>query len=236
VDFGLGFWRDFSSFFEPCGGLLGPQPFLIEQMFVILIILWCMKNKNVYVIAGPNGSGKTTFAKKFLPYYAKCQNFVNADFIAQGISPFNPGLAAVKAGRIVLQQIHELTYKNLDFAFETTLAGKSYLSFLHKLKRRNYFIHLFFLWIPDTNLALARIKERVADGGHNVPLADVRRWFYRSIFNFFELYRPMLDTWMLFDNSQTIPGLIAQEKNKKLSINNKELFSKIISISKSKYE
>ena len=96
-----------------------------------------MKHKNVYIIAGPNGSGKTTFANKFLPYYAKCSNFVNADLIAKGLSPFVPRTAAIKAGRLVLEQIRSLADKNVDFAFETTLSGKSYLRFIAELKKKN---------------------------------------------------------------------------------------------------
>lgn len=187
-----------------------------------------MKKKNIYIIAGPNGSGKTTFAKKFMPNYAKCPNFVNADLIAQGISPFVPRLATIKAGRIVLEQIHELADKGLDFAFETTLAGKSYIPFLDNLKNKDYSINLFFLWISHAELALARIKERVAEGGHDVPAIDVRRRFYRGVYNLFKFYRPLLDSWMLFNNSLTIPNLIAQERDHELSIVNENLFSRII--------
>ena len=130
-----------------------------------------MKNKNVYIIAGPNGSGKTTFAKKFLPDYAKCPNFVNADLIAQGLSPFSPRAAAIKAGRLVLEQVHDLAYKNVDFAFETTISGKSYIAFLKELRKRSYSINIFFLWIPNAELALSRIKDRVAAGGMTCPLS-----------------------------------------------------------------
>lgn len=189
-----------------------------------------MSNKNVYIIAGPNGSGKTTFAKKFLPDYAKCPNFVNADLIAQGLSPFSPRAAAIKAGRLVLEQVHKLAQKDLDFAFETTLSGKSYVAFLKKLKNKDYVIHLFFLWIPNSELALARIKERVSEGGHNVPAGDVRRRFYRGLYNFFKFYKPLLDTWMLFDNSEAIPRLIAEERKGSLTVIDKELFDKIIKI------
>jgi predicted ABC-type ATPase len=184
--------------------------------------------KNIYIIAGSNGSGKTTFARKFLPDYAKCTNFVNADLIAQGLSPFSPRIAAMKAGRLVLEQIHNLADKNSDFAFETTLAGKSYVSFLKNLKHRGYFIRLFFLWIPNPELALARIKDRVAEGGHDVPAADVRRRFSRGIYNLFKLYRPILDSWMLFDNSRATPSLIVKEKYNKLVIIDEHLFDRII--------
>lgn len=187
-----------------------------------------MKTKNVYVIAGPNGSGKTTFAKKFLPDYAKCPNFVNADLIAQGLSPFSPRTAAMKAGRLVLEQIRKLSDKNSDFAFETTLSGKSYISFLKELKKRNYSINIFFLWIPTAELAIGRIQDRVADGGHDVPAADVKRRFHRGIYNFLSYYKPLADTWLLFNNADAVPRLIAQEKNGKTEILDKVLFEKIM--------
>lgn len=103
-----------------------------------------MKNKNVYIIAGPNGSGKTTFAGEFLPEYVKCVNFVNADLIAQGLAPFGPQAAAIKAGKLVLEQIYEYARRGVDFAFETTLSGKSYVGLLAKLKAKGYSLHLFF--------------------------------------------------------------------------------------------
>src|SRR3990167_4404493 len=172
-----------------------------------------MKNKAVYIIAGPNGSGKTTFAKMFLPDYAKCQHFVNADLIAQGLAPFEPRTAAIKAGKLVLQQIHEHARRGVDFAFETTLSGKSYVSLLTGLKAKGYGLHLFFLWIPSPDLAIERIKDRVAEGGHHVPAEDVRRRFVRGIRNFFKLYESMLDSWILFDNSKAKPHLIAKRRN-----------------------
>jgi len=187
-----------------------------------------MKTKNVYVIAGPNGSGKTTFAKKFLPDYAKCPNFVNADLIAQGLSPFSPRTAAMKAGRLVLEQIRKLADKNSDFAFETTLSGKSYISFLMELRKRSYSINIFFLWIPTAELAIGRIQDRVADGGHDVPAADVKRRFHRGIYNFLSYYKPLADTWLLFNNADAVPRLIAQEKNGKTEILDKVLFEKIM--------
>jgi predicted ABC-type ATPase len=177
-----------------------------------------MNNRSVYIIAGPNGAGKTTFAVKFLPEYARCQNFVNADLIAQGLSPFAPRTAAIKAGRLVLQQIHLLANKGLDFAFETTLSGKLYVNLFKFLRQRGYRIHIFFLWIPNANLAVSRIRNRVAQGGHDVPTQDVLRRFNRSISNFFKLYQSLADSWMLFDNAAVTPILIAERKNGKLRI------------------
>lgn len=184
-------------------------------------------NLNLYIIAGPNGAGKTTFAKEFLPKYAQCKNFVNADLIAQGLAPFNSQSVEIKAGRILLTQIHEFAQKCEDFSFETTLSGKSYLPFLKKLKKKGYFIHLFFLWIPNVELALTRIKKRVANGGHNIPAKDVRRRFQRSINNFFRLYKPLSDSWMFFDNSAIPPHLIAKAQYDKLEISDGNLFHKI---------
>lgn len=186
-----------------------------------------MTNKNVYIVAGPNGSGKTTFARTFLPDYAKCEHFVNADLIAQGLSPFSPRASAMKAGRLVLEQVHSLADKGIDFAFETTLSGKSYISFLKDLKNNNYSINIFFLWIPDAGLAIDRIKDRVLGGGHHVPAADVRRRFCRGVYNFLNYYKPLADTWLLFDNADTVPRLIAQEKNHKLDVINETLFGHI---------
>ena len=186
-----------------------------------------MHSKNLYVIAGPNGSGKTTFAKKFLPDHANCTYFINADLIAQGLSPFSPVVAAMKAGRLVLKEIEEMSAKGVSFAFETTLSGKTYLSLLNRLKNKGYRIHLFFLWIPNSNLALERIKDRVAGGGHDVPAVDVRRRFRRSIDNFFKVYEPLLDTWMLYDNSAAEPVLIAEKIGEQLSIKNEDSYGKI---------
>jgi len=184
-------------------------------------------HKNVYVIAGPNGSGKTTFARKFLPDYVKCRNFVNADLIAQGLSPFSPRSAAIRAGKIVLSQIHEFVRVGIDFSFESTLSGKLYVNLFKELKTKGYKLHLFFLWIPNAELAIARIADRVAEGGHDVPVQDVRRRFKRSIRNFFKLYQPLLDSWMLFDNAGSIPALIAKTKKGQILIINQKLFKKI---------
>ncbi|MBP7836363.1 MAG: zeta toxin family protein [Candidatus Omnitrophica bacterium] len=184
--------------------------------------------KNVYIIAGPNGSGKTTFANKFLPDYAECPNFVNADLIAQGLSPFSPRTAAIKAGRLVLGQIHEFAEKGVDFGFETTLSGKSYVNLLKELREKEYKLHLFFLWIPGPQLALERIKERVSEGGHDIPAQDVRRRFNRSITNFLKLYQPLLDSWIIFNNAGVIPELIAKSKDGNLVVSDENLFDRIL--------
>ncbi len=180
--------------------------------------------QNVYIIAGPNGSGKTTFATLFLPQYVKCTNFVNADLIAAGLSPFEPQLAAIKAGKLVLQQIDEYARQKVSFAFETTLSGKTYASHIQKLKKLGFKIHIFFLWVPSPDLAISRIEGRVLEGGHHVPAEDVIRRFKRSISNFFELYKPLLDSWMIFDNSETTPLLIAENNESNEIIYDKSSF------------
>lgn len=187
------------------------------------------QNPNVYIIAGPNGAGKTTFARQYLLLYARCKNFVNADLIAQGLAPFAPESAGIKAGRIVLEQIHTLANQKMDFAFESTLSGKAYLSFLKDLKSRNYTIHIFFLWISDVNLSLARIKERVAEGGHNVPVKDVRRRFDKSLYNFLNYYRLFADYWSILDNSAIVPRLIVRGETDTINeIVNQDIYTKLL--------
>lgn len=184
-------------------------------------------NKGIYIIAGPNGAGKTTFAREFLPNYAHCPNFINSDLIAQGLAPFSPEKANIKAGKLVLEQIHDYAKQQIDFAFETTLAGKTYFSMLRKFKENGYKLHLFFLWIPDTKLAIARINNRVAKGGHDVPVQDVKRRFKRSIYNLFNLYMPILDFWILFNNTSIQPLPIAKGINQQVIIFDQILFEKI---------
>ena len=183
----------------------------------------------LYIIAGPNGAGKTTFAKEFLPHYAKCSFFINADLIAQGLSPFSPTSVRLKAGRLLLEEISQLSYKQLDFAFESTLAGKTYLSLLQNIQDKGYSIHIFFLWIPSVALAEERIKQRVKEGGHNVPVDDIRRRFQRSLVNFVESYRALCATWIIFDNSTGRPIPIVINNGAELIIYKKEIVRKYFS-------
>lgn len=186
------------------------------------------KVPNVYVVAGPNGSGKTTFAREFLPNYAKCNHFVNADLIASGLSPFAPGVVALKAGKLVLTSIREFTKSGEDFGFETTLSGRGHINMFRRLKEAGYKIHLFFLWVPGVGLSLMRVKNRVSEGGHDVLTNDVRRRFPRSIANFFKTYSRQADSWMLFDNSGEKPVLAAKGAGGSLTIENQQIYRMIM--------
>ena len=181
----------------------------------------------LYVIAGPNGVGKTTFAKEFLPSHAKCPTFVNADLIAQGLAPFSPSTVALKAGKLLIERIRELAQRKADFAFETTLSGRSYLSLLRGMKEQGYRIHIFFLWIQTVELALARIANRVRMGGHAIPADTVHRRFHRGLENFLHRYQPMADSWYLFDNSGIPPVLVAKEERGSCSVLNEDLYARI---------
>jgi predicted ABC-type ATPase len=172
----------------------------------------------VYIIAGPNGVGKTTFAREFLPNYADCKNFINADLIAQGVSPFSPEAAAIRAGRLMLIETNRFGKRRIDFGFETTLSGRSLLDPIVQLRNWEYEVHFFYLWVSNVELALDRVRERVLRGGHNVPEAVVRRRFYRSIGNFLTNYRRFAKSWTLFDNSGETPTIVAFELDHKLSI------------------
>ena len=179
------------------------------------------------VIAGPNGAGKTTFAREFLPNHANCREFVNADLIAGGLSPFSPGAAAIEAGRIMLDRIEELSTQRQTFAFETTLSGRSYMALFKELRAGGYRIHLIFLWLPRVELAIQRVKERVHRGGHSVPEQDVRRRFDRGIKNFLTEYHVLVDSWGLFDNSGSQPQQIAKARDGIVEKTDAALFEKI---------
>jgi predicted ABC-type ATPase len=183
---------------------------------------------DLYIIAGPNGVGKTTFAREFLPNYADCRNFVNADLIAQAMAPFSPETAAVRAGRTMLGEIRSFANKRVSFAFETTLSGRSYMVLLRQLKATGYRIHVFFLWVKTVDLALSRVQERVSRGGHDVPEPVIRRRFDRSMRNFLAHYRQLADRWTLFDNSGETPAVIALVKDRRVRIIDKSLYTALV--------
>jgi predicted ABC-type ATPase len=164
--------------------------------------------KRCYILAGPNGAGKTTFANEFLPMEADCLNFINADLIAQGLAPFQPAKMAIEAGRLMIKQINECVRKNESFSFETTLSGKGYVKKIKEWKNQGYEIIIYFLKLPSAEFAIERVKLRVAKGGHNVPVQDVKRRYERSWHNFSELYKPLADSWVIFDTSGDLPIIV----------------------------
>ena len=168
------------------------------------------KQPRCIVIAGPNGAGKTTFAREYLPKDARVIHFVNADLIAGGLSPLRPELAALTAGRLVLAELDRLAKSKQSFAFETTLSGLTYLSRLKRWKAAGYRIEILFLRLSSAQIALRRIAARVRQGGHDVPAKDVVRRFKRGWANFVECYRPLADSWAVYENSGTYPVLIEQ--------------------------
>ena len=185
------------------------------------------ENPTVYVIAGPNGAGKTTFATEFLPDFANCREFLNADLIAAGLSPFAPETQNVRAGRMLLIRIKELTAAKGTFGFETTLSGRGYVRLFRKMRMDGYLIVLFFLWLPRSDMAVARVRARVRQGGHNVPEVVVRRRYGTGLSNFFELYRPIADIVWLLDGSEFPPKKVAYETEGRLQVFDSPLFMKI---------
>ena len=167
-----------------------------------------LRQPRCIVIAGPNGAGKTTFAREYLPTDAGVIHFVNADLIACGLSPLNPDLARVAAGRVVLVEIARLAAARQDFAFESTLSGRTYIGRLAAWKRSGYHIEIIYLRLGSAGLAVRRIAARVRQGGHNVPRIDVVRRFARSWSNFQLVYKSLADSWTVYDNSGPSPLLV----------------------------
>jgi predicted ABC-type ATPase len=156
---------------------------------------------NVFVIGGCNGAGKTTASLTVLPSVLNCREFVNADAIAAGLSPLNPDAVAITAGRMMLERLRFLRDSGVEFAFETTLATRSYVPFLRECKSRGYRVNLLYFWLRSPALAVQRVALRVASGGHSIPEETIRRRYDRGRQNLIELYLPMADQWAVFDNS-----------------------------------
>ena len=162
------------------------------------------------IIAGPNGAGKSTLAPFLLRDTLGLMEYVNADTVALGLSAFQPETVALEAGRIMLKRLRDLARQRADFAFETTLASRSYASWLRRLRYEGYSIHLLFLWLRSPDMAIARVKERVRLGGHDIPEAVICRRYHRGIRNFLDLYQPLAQGWSVYDNSLREPVLIAE--------------------------
>lgn len=168
-------------------------------------------HKKILIIAGPNGAGKTTFAAEFLPNEADCPTFVNADSIAAGLSPFRPSSVVFRAGRLMLETIREYAAGGESFAFETTLSGRAHARWIPLWRERGYRVKLFFLGLPTPDMAVARVRQRVSEGGHDVPEDVVRRRFRAGWRNFERVYRDLVDEWAVYDNSGLAPACEGRE-------------------------
>lgn len=185
-------------------------------------------NKNLYIIAGCNGAGKTTASFTILPEILNCKEFVNADEIAKGLSPFQPEKVSFEAGRIMIKRVNELLEINKNFAFETTLATKSYKSKVIEAQSKNYTVTLLFFWLQNVDLAIERVKTRVMEGGHNIETEVIRRRYKNGIKNLFEIYLSIVDEVMIFDNSGGKPELIAEKTlETEINILNEMKFDKL---------
>ncbi len=167
----------------------------------------------LYIIAGPNGVGKTTFADRYLPDHVKQLEFVNADLIARGLSPYDPDSAAIQAGRIALTRIRELIRLGVGFTWETTMSGKTAVGWLREARSAGFILKAYFLWVKAPEVTISRIRQRVVEGGHDISEEISRRRFTKTIHNFFQVYRPLFHTWKLFENDLSGPRLIAALKD-----------------------
>jgi predicted ABC-type ATPase len=168
------------------------------------------RRPHVVILAGANGAGKSTTAPVLLRGRLGVDEFVNADTIARGLSAFAPEGVAIDAGRVMLRRLERLATQRRDFAFETTMASRTFGPRIARWMETGYAFHLVFLWLPNAEFALARVRERVRLGGHDVPEVTVRRRYARGLINFFTLYQPIATTWRLYDNSQARPRLVAR--------------------------
>lgn len=188
-----------------------------------------MNEKILYIVAGCNGAGKTTASYTILPEIINCKEFVNADEIAKGLSPFQPEKVSFEAGRIMLNRLNDLIINEETFAFETTLSTLSYKQKIEEAKEKGYIVNLLFFWLESKDLAKERVKTRVAEGGHNIDETTIERRYDRGIQNLFDIYLPIVDGALIFDNSLSKPILVANKKiGQETSIINQEKFNKII--------
>lgn len=184
--------------------------------------------KKLYIIAGPNGAGKTTASLTMLPEIWKCREFVNADEIAKGLSPFNPESVAIEAGRLMLKRISQLLEGDESFSIETTLSTKSYARLVEKAHEKGFCVQLLFFWLPKPEIAIERVKQRVLEGGHSIPEDVILRRFYAGIDNLFKIFMESVDSWMLVEN-YSVPRIIIASggKDTSLRIDNEELYKKV---------
>lgn len=168
-----------------------------------------MNQKTLYIVAGCNGAGKTTASITVLPEILECKEFVNADEIAKGLSPFNPESVAIDAGRLMLHRINQLIKGNVSFAIETTLSTRSYAKLVQQAHERGFKVQLLFFWLPTPEHAIERVAQRVREGGHNIPIDVIRRRYQAGIENLFKIYMPIVDSWMLIENNSNPRVIVA---------------------------
>ena len=181
-----------------------------------------------WIIAGPNGAGKTTFALKYLLQVAQCSRFVNADLIAAGLSPLAPDRELLAASRLFLQEIESCILRHEDFAFETTLAGRSYLKLVRRLRSQGWQVELIYLALPSMAMSKMRVAERVAHGGHNIPAADIERRFARSLSNLLRAFGPAVDVCRCFMNNARVPTLVFEQKAAHREVIHDEFFQLLV--------
>lgn len=182
---------------------------------------------NLFIIAGPNGAGKSTYVKRFLLQQMHCREFVNADLIAAGLSPFAPDQAAFEAGRIMLRRLRNLFERRQDFSFETTLTGYGYTHLLREMKEAGYRIRLDYLWIPSLAITRARVKQRVRKGGHDIPDEVQLRRFSKGLRLLLEHYRPLVHDWRIYDNSGQDPHLVVEEQDGCLCVRDVSMLARL---------
>lgn len=187
-----------------------------------------MGEKNLYIISGPNGAGKTTASYTVLPKILHCKEFVNADEIARGLSPFNPSGMAIEAGKLMLKRIDELLQKEESFSIETTLSTRSYFKLVETAHQKGYDVTLLYFWLKSPEQAIERVAERVSKGGHDIPNDTIFRRYWAGLKNLFNIYMPIVDTWILVDNSKTPRSIVATGgKHQNTIIENIEKYTKI---------
>lgn len=184
----------------------------------------------LFIISGCNGAGKTTASYSVLPDMLDCKEFVNADEIAKGLSPFQPEKVAIEAGRIMLNRIKELMKQKVDFAFETTLSSKTYKHLIAEAQFNGYFVTLLFFWLDSVDLAIERVKIRVWQGGHNIPEEIIRRRYISGLKNLSNIYLPICDFWMIYNNSNPPSSIIAEGyQDKDIEVYNPVIYNQILS-------
>jgi predicted ABC-type ATPase len=181
-----------------------------------------------YLVAGPNGAGKTTFAREWLPKRIAWENFLNADMIAAEMCPADPDSVVFSAGRLMLERMAECEAAGLDFATETTLAGLSYVRIINRLREKGYETHLAFVWVREVEFSIARVAHRVRMGGHNIPEVVIRRRFKAGLRNLFNIYRPLVTSWQLYDNAGGELIFVAEEIDGELTIHDATLYQSVL--------